>query len=171
MTLKTASHRNLFTFSRQCWAKSCLSVVLRGKKTQKVTSKTELSFSSKCLYFYTSTSQSSFHLVQKPHMYPLQPVLSLHLSSSSWFIMPVIQWKASYVPLEAAHCLQGTSGAFVCEARCYQQVLFGCLLPFPLSNLIAAEKWKPYHTTHTPRGVQKWIFPFFYSQPCSSSLI
>lgn len=167
----------LFTFSRQCCAKSCPgSVVLCGlyekanmgriKQNLKPSIKASCMllslfffpcFASESLYFYTYTPQSRFHLAHKLFMPPLHPFfLSISLPADD-LLCPFSE--GIIVPLKAACRLQVTSGAFVCEARCYQQA-FGCLLPFPLSNLIAAEKWKPYHTEpHV--GCRNEYFPSF----------
>lgn len=97
----------------------------------------------------------------------LLPTLCFFISPLAVDLLCLLLSEGIIAPLKAACRLQATSGAFVFEPHCCQQA-FGCLLPFPLSNLIAAEKWKPYHTPH---GVQKWIFPLVYSQSFSSCLL
>lgn len=67
--------------------------------------------------------------------------------------------------LKAICCLQGTSGGFVFEPRCYQQA-FGCLLLFPLSDLIALRNES--HINIIPLSTQG-RFSFFCSLPVSSA--
>lgn len=91
--------------------------------------------------------------------------LSIHLSSSSWFIMPVTQ--------SGYHSAAESSMPFAGHQQCL--CLRGTLLPAGLGMLVAISTLKfdcckemKAISYHTPRRAQKWILPLFYSQPGSS---
>lgn len=93
---------------------------------------------------------------------------SCHLSSSSWFIMPIIQQRH--------HSATESSMPFAGHQQCL--CLRGTLLPAGLWMLVAISTLKfdccremKAISYHTPCGVQKWIFPLFYSQPGSSPFL
>lgn len=102
------------------------------------------------------------------HTWPPTNPFPLLLSSSSWFIMPVIQ--------RTHHRAAESSMPFAGHQWCL--CLWDTLLPAGLWMLVAISTLKFYCcgemkaiSYHTPRGVQKWIFSLLYSQPGSSPFL